>query len=233
MPPKERGKTIAVGKAARLASSHVRPACGRKMRPHGPKQLGQDCFTRQAQIGRCARDADIKKPEEQAGNAFGQAVDADKKDGLELHSLDVLHIEDTHLARVTYDEAPFVTHDRDVAFTQSGTRSGKQRIDLVVTIDEDGDGWQPTDTSLHFVNPLCEPLCECVSGEIFPVQWPGVRLLVSARRIGFCSRNGIEEQRERIGQFAKPLALAVSDPNPADVDIDPCGAVQPLNSDSS
>jgi hypothetical protein len=46
------------------------------MRPHGLKPLGQDCFAGQAQIGRCARDADIEKPQEQAGNAFGHAVDA-------------------------------------------------------------------------------------------------------------------------------------------------------------
>ena len=98
---------------------------GRKMRPHGLKPLGQDCFA--------------EKPEEQAGNAFGQAVDADKEDSLELHALDVLHIENAHLACVTHDEASFVAHDRDVAFTQERLRRGKQRIDPVVTIDEDGN----------------------------------------------------------------------------------------------
>jgi hypothetical protein len=57
------------------------------MRPYGLKLIGKKCFARYAQIGRCARDADIQKPEEQAGNALGQAVDADKEDRLERRPL--------------------------------------------------------------------------------------------------------------------------------------------------
>lgn len=50
----------------------------------------------ESEIRRRARDAHVEEAQEQGGDAFGKAIDADEEDCLELQALDLLDVENAH-----------------------------------------------------------------------------------------------------------------------------------------
>jgi hypothetical protein len=69
-----------------------------------PQQLQsgrQRSLARDAEVGRSTRHPDIKEPAIEIRETLGEPVGTDKEYCLELKTLDVLHVKDTHLALVS------------------------------------------------------------------------------------------------------------------------------------
>jgi hypothetical protein len=107
-------------------------------------------LARDAEVGRSTRHPDIKEPAIEIRETLGEPVGTDKEYCLELKTLDVLHVKDTHLALVADDLAFLAARDWNIPFGQQRPNAGDQAIDQAVAVDKDRDRRRLADRILHF-----------------------------------------------------------------------------------
>src|SRR5436305_1677838 len=122
------------------------------MRSQRLNQIGQDSFASYSEIARGAGDTYIEKALEEVGEPLRKAVDPDEEHRLKLKAFDVLYIKNAHFARVAYDASFLAANDAYGALRQGISGHVDERIDQLVTINENGNRRQPADILFHLVN---------------------------------------------------------------------------------
>src|SRR5216683_1252297 len=100
-------------------------------------------------------------------NSVAEPVDANEKYGFELQPFDVLDVKDSHFLVVARDASFLAPDNGNVTRLEQRSRRIDKRIDQVVAIHEDRDGWQPADAPFNFVNPVGQPLGKPIPRKAF------------------------------------------------------------------
>jgi hypothetical protein len=128
-----------------------------------------------------------------------KAIDPNEEDRLKFEALDVLYV--GHVDK---------------------------RIDQVITVNEDGNRWQPPDGLFYLINTRGEPLSNVRPRKMLRKKGPRVRFFGLGRRFGPLGVL-IEKSCQGIRKVAQLLALPIADVDVPNVDPDAGCAVQPLN----